>query len=142
MSKTTMEKAKKERLKVEYERFSVQYNGEEDVFSVTYLNDYEALIQGSLVRAIASESEKREELIAMILGTTKMVRNMTSPIKDKVEDRLIIASICELLESGISTLEIVIQFFYNFSWIRIEEVLKASSNGPGKAVEAFQKYKK
>lgn len=125
-------------LKLEYNRFVIQQDTELGIYSVKYLGDYEALVEASIVDAIASESGKRKELIAMILGTTKIVRNLTPGSPDKVDDPNIIASICELLDAKISPLEITLQFMNNMPWYRIEKVLCAKE----KAVSVFEKYRK
>lgn len=125
---------RRERLLTEIDRFSISYDIENEVYSVVYLEDYEVLIQPELVDMIASESGKRKELIAMILGTTKIIRNLTPGKPDKVSDSLILASICELL-TKYSPLKIATEFLYNMVWYQIEEILKE----PEKAVEFFAK---
>lgn len=126
------------RVKVEYNRFVIQEDPELGVYSVKYLGDYEALVESNLVDAIASETHKKKELVAMILGTTKIVRNLTPESPDKVDDANIIASICELLDARISPIEITLQFLINMPWCRIEKVLRAKE----KAVSVFKKYRK
>lgn len=126
------------RVKVEYNRFVIQEDTELGIYSVRYLGEYEALVESSLVDAISSETHKKKELVAMILGTTKIVRNLTPESPDKVDDANMIASICELLDDGISPLEITLQFLNNMPWHVIEKVLRAK----GKAVSVFKKYRK
>lgn len=121
-------------MKTEIDRYVIYYDKINEIWSVTYLEDYEALIQPELVNMIASETGKRKELIAMILGATKIIRNLTPEKPDKVSDSLILASICDLL-TQYSPLKIATEFLYNMAWYQIEEILKK----PEKAVELFRK---
>lgn len=138
MSKMT--RKEKQQPIVEYNRFTVTYNAELDCYVVTYLKEYEVFIEAQIVEAIHCESKVKvkTELIAMILATTKIIRNLTPGNNKPVEDRFILATICELLEAKISPMEMIIQFFYNFNWAIIKEILE----NPEKAVELYQHYKK
>lgn len=138
MSKMT--RKEKQQPIVEYNRFTVTYNAELDCYVVTYLKEYEVFIEAQIVEAIHCESKVKvkTELIAMILATTKIIRNLTSENNKPVDDGFILATICELLEAKISPMEIIIQFFYNFNWEIIKEILE----NPEKAVELYQHYKK
>lgn len=124
---------RQEIMKTEIDRYVIYYDDINEIWSVTYLEDYEALIQPELVGMIASESGKRKELIAMILGTTKIIRNLTPDKPDKVSDSLILASICELLTKYPPLL--ITTRFFNMAWCQIEEILK----NPEIAVALFQK---
>lgn len=138
MSKMT--RKEKQQPIVEYNRFTVTYNAELDCYVVTYLKEYEVFIEAQIVEAIHCESKVKvkTELIAMILATTKIIRNLTPENNKPVDDGFILATICELLEAKISPMEIIIQFFYNFNWEIIKEILE----NPEKAVELYQHYKK